>query len=362
MRLARPFAVASIATVATTVTAALFGVLLWASALAQSGDANPTPTPMPEEPEPSAYLTLDMAAGFALDPFLVSLNGGGERDAATFDADCVGYVNDQPVMTTHWEGAVDELRVFFYSDSDSTLVIQQPDGSFVCADDAADNVLDPEITFTAPMTGAYKLWIGSFDENQLIPGLLVITARPDFGLAEFDPSTLVRRAPIEPEVDMAETSGPAIAAKEIVTTAEVISTDAVITTATTVTASLVASGTVPSFEVSGDDAVCGGMIGDVPDFIVDVPEGIELLRIMFEAEQDSSLVVVHGEEGSFCADDSADLTNANPVLDIEAPEAGYYGIYVGRFNEDEPVGGTLTVTTDPTLEPAILAPATSVQQ
>ena len=48
--------------------------------------------------------------------------------------------------------------------------------------------------------------------------------------------------------------------------------------------------------------------------------------------------------------------------DIETPAAGYYGIYVGRFKEDEPITGTLTVTTDPTLTPAVLAPAASAQQ
>jgi hypothetical protein len=338
------------------------GVLLWAAALAQTGDATPAPTPIPEEPEPSAYLTLDMEAGFALDPFLVSLNGGGEMDASTLNESCVGYVNDQPVLTAHWKGAVDALRVFFYSDSDSTLVVQQPDGTYLCADDAADNVLDPEITITQPITGTYKLWIGSFDENQLIPGLLVVTARPDFGLAEFDPSTLVKRAPIEPEVEIADTSTEAIAAKAAVTNVEEIATDAMITTATTVTASVVASGTVPSFTVTGDEAVCGGMIADIPDFVIDVPEDVAALRIVFEAEQDTSLVVVHSEAGSFCADDSVDTANANPVLDITEPEPGYYGIYVGRFGEEEPITGTLTVTTDPTLEPAILAPAGNVQQ
>ncbi len=355
MRIVRPIAIAAC-------TAALFGVLLWAAALAQAGDATPAPTPVPEEPEPSAYLTLDMKAGFALDPFLVSLNGGGEVDASTFNTSCVGYINDQPVLTARWQGAVDQLRVFFYSDSDSTLVVQQPNGTYLCADDSADNVLDPEITIADPVTGTYRLWIGSFDENQLIPGLLVITGRTDFGLAEFDPSTLVKRAPIEPEVEVADTSSEAVAAKAAVTNTEEIATDAVITGETTVTATLVASGAVPSFEVTGDEAVCGGMIGDIPDFVVDVPQGVPALRILFEAEQDTSLVVVHSEAGSFCADDSADANNANPVLDITEPVPGYYGIYVGRFSEDEPITGTLTVTTDPTLEPATLAPASSAQQ
>jgi hypothetical protein len=355
MRAVRPLAIAA-------GTAALFGVLLWAAALAQSGDSTPAPTPVPLEPEPSAYLTLNMKAGFALDPFLVSLNGGGEVDASTFSRSCTGYVNDQPVLTARWQGTVDELRLFFYSDSDSTLVVQQPNGTYLCADDAADNVLDPEVTITDPVTGTYRLWIGSFHENQLIPGLLVITARPDSGLAEFDPSRLVKRRPIRFGAEVATTSTKAIAAKAAVTNSEEIATDAVMIAETTVTATLTAGGLVPSFAVTGDEAVCGGMIGDIPDFVVDVPEDVPALRIMFEAEQDTSLVVVHAEAGSFCADDSDDATSANPVLDITAPVPGYYGIYVGRFSEEEPITGTLTVTTDPTLEPAILAPASSAQQ
>lgn len=374
MRLIRPLALAAC-------TAVLFGALLWGVTEAQSGDAatpDATPTPLPAEPEPSAYLTLDMAAGFALDPFLVSLNGGGEVDASTIHSDCVGYINDQPVLTANWEGTVDALRVFFYSDSDSTLVIQQPDGSYLCNDDLADNVLDPEIAVTQPVTGVYKLWVGSYDANQLIPGLLVITARPDFGLAEFDPATLVKRAPIAPEPEVTAPAvvdaSAALAAKAAVTdTAELaaaesaaaelaaaITADAVITDGATVTATLIAGGVVPSFEVSGDEAVCGGMIADVPDFILDVPAGLPNLRLMFEAEQDTSLVVLHAE-GTFCADDNADLTNANPVLDIPAPTSGIYDVFVGRFQEDAPITGTLTVTTDPALAPAILAPASTTQ-
>jgi hypothetical protein len=340
----------------------LFGALLTGGALAQSGDAAQpaAPTPVPAEPEPSAYLSLNMAAGFALDPFLVSLNGGGEVDASTVNSDCVGYINDQPVLTANWEGTVDALRVFFYSDSDSTLVVQAPDGSYLCNDDAADNVLDPEVIVTQPVTGTYKLWIGSYDANQLIPGLLVITARPDFGLAEFNPATLVKRAPIEPEVEDVEEPAAALAAKAA-DAPEELASDNVITDGGTITATLVASGTTPSFEISDDDVVCGGLIADVPDFVLDVPEGLANLRLLFAAEQDTSLVVLHGEAGTFCADDNADTTNANPVLDIPAPEPGLYDVYIGRFDADAIITGTLTVTTDPTLAPAILAPASTTQ-
>lgn len=348
MRRSRPFFFA-------LTLAALLGVLAWAAVSAQ---ADPTPTPDAENPEPSAYLTLDMQAGFALDPFLVSLNGGGEVDASTLDDACVGYINDRPVLTANWTGAVDALRIFFYSDSDSTLVIQRPDGSYACADDVDENVLDAELVAEQPAAGTYKIWVGSYEPEQLIPGLLVITARPDLSLSAFDPRSLVKRQPI-PVAE--ETPAPAeMAAKEAISETQPVEANPV-AEGDTITATVTAQGLTPSFEISGEDAVCGGMIGDEPDFVVDVQEGVAALRILFEAEQDTSLLVVHGDEGSFCADDDAEALNANPALDIEAPTPGLYGIFVGRFQEDEPITGTLTITTDPTLQPAILAPAANLQ-
>lgn len=336
--------------------AALLGVLVSAAALAQ---ADTPPAPGTENPEPSAYLTLDMQAGFALDPFLVSLNGGGEVDASTLGETCVGYINDKPVLTATWAGAVDALRIFFYSDSDSTLVIQRPDGSYVCADDVDENVLDAELVAEQPAAGTYKIWVGSYEPDQLIPGLLVITARPDLSLSSFDPRALVKREPIEVEE---EAPAPAeIAAKEAISETQAAQEASGLAAGDTLTATVTAEGLVPSFEVSGEDAVCGGLIGEAPDFVIDVQEGVESLRILFEAEQDTSLLVVHGEEDFFCADDDPELLNANPVLDIETPTPGLYGVFVGRFQEDEPITGTLTITTDPTLQPAILAPAANLQ-
>lgn len=356
MRIARPFSLA-------IATGTLLAALLWGAAVAQT---TPAPPPTAGSPEPSAYLTLDMQAGFALDPFLVSLNGGGEVDASTLDPACVGYINDRPVLTANWEGAVDFLRIFFYSDSDSTLVIQRPDDTYVCADDVDENVLDAELMAEEPGSGTYKIWVGSYEPDQLIPGLLVITARPDLSLATFSPRMLVKREPIAVEPQEPAVPAAAAAAREAAPMTDAI-TDSMmaavaIESPSTLTQTIVATGTIPSFAVSGEDAVCGGMIGEQPDFVIDVQEGVAALRIMFEAEQDASLIVENTNDDFFCADDDTTMLNANPVLDLEEPGAGIYRIFVGRFNDDEPISGTLTVTTDPTLEPAILAPAANLQE
>ena len=49
-------------------------------------------------------VTLDLSAGFPLDPTFVSVNGGGEVDASLLSKSCKGFVNRQPVVTVKWAG------------------------------------------------------------------------------------------------------------------------------------------------------------------------------------------------------------------------------------------------------------------
>ena len=54
-----------------------------------------------------ALVTIDLTAGFPLDPTFVSVNGGGEVDASLLSPDCKGYINRNPVVTVNWTGAAD---------------------------------------------------------------------------------------------------------------------------------------------------------------------------------------------------------------------------------------------------------------
>jgi hypothetical protein len=329
--------------------ALLLALLLSGTVLAQSeADA--------EHPEPSAYLTLNLKAGFVLDPFLVSLNGGGGVDASTLDPACVGWINDQPVLTTEWEGSADAVTIFFYSDTDSTLVVKQPDGTYACADDVSENLLDPELTLTDMVTGTYELWVGSFDEGHLIPGLLVITARDDVSVTSFEPGSLVKRGSIAAEV--APPSDEEIAATEIVSDTDAILPDGIIDATTgTLTATVTSTGTVPAFLLGSADIVCSGLVADYPDYILAVQGEVENLRIFFEGDQDATLSVVRRDGEPWCNDEAEEGANSNPHVEIAAPAEGLYGIFVGRFDEEVPVTGNLTITTDPQLEQVELAPA-----
>jgi hypothetical protein len=350
-------------TIIPLMLALLLALLGGSAALAQS-DAGADTTP-------AAFLSMNLRAGFPLDPFVVSVNGGGEVDAATLDEACVGYITEAPTFAVNWEGEVETFDIFYYSDFDPTLVVQLPDGSYLCSDDASDNLLDPELAIEAPAEGEYKLWVGSYDAGQTIPGFLVITTDPSVNVNTFSLATLVKRSPIADEVQPAEEIGAdavqstltgegesdAVAASraagsEIVPDVELAGGDTPITT------TLVANGETPVFTILSEDdngTVCSGLVsGAAPEFVFRYNGSDADLRLFFEGSADASLIVV-GEEVVLCSDDSAEGENANPVIDLSNP-AGLYGVWVGRFDPTAPVTGTLTIVEEINVTPVQLEP------
>lgn len=325
---------------------------------------------------PAAFLTMNLRAGFPLDPFVVSLNGGGEIDASTLDPECVGFITEAPTFAVNWEGEAEFFDIFYYSDFDPTLVLQLPDGSYLCNDDASDNVLDPELIIEAPAEGRYRLWVGSYDEGQIIPGFLVITANRSVNVNNFDPGALVKRGVIGGDVQPANVLGAEVvqaalsgetvaegrdeaaiaasrtAGRNIVPDVEIAGGDTPITT------TLVTDGETPVFTILPQDdngVVCGGLVsGAAPEFVFSYSGDAEDLRIFFEGSADASLVVV-GQEIVLCSDDSEGGENGNPVIDIYNP-SGLYGVWIGRFDHTAPVTGTLTIVETTEVVPARIAP------
>lgn len=336
-------------TTITLLLALLMAVLGGGAALAQTG----------ADATPAAFLSMNLKAGFPLDPFVVSVNGGGEVDASTLDETCVGFVSEAPSLSVNWDGEAEAINIFYYSDFDPTLILQLPDGSYLCNDDASGNLLDPELTVEAPQAGQYNLWVGSYDEGQLIPGFLVITARRMVSVNDFDLGALVQRDLIIDEVQPTSVAGVNALQADLADETQPITADVEIMGGDTpITATLVASGTIPVFTVLNKDdngAVCGGLVSGVaPEFVFRYSGDAEQLRVFFEGSSDSSLVVV-GEKTIACSDDSAEGENGNPVIDVLNP-GGLYGVWVGRFDETKPITGVLTIVESAEATPVDLEP------
>jgi hypothetical protein len=330
-------------------------------------DVDPTPTPVAEEatatPQPAqgdalaaAFLTLNLSAGNPLDPLVFSMNGGGPIDAATLDPGCSGYIPAAPSLTLNWSGEVDFVEAFFYSDHDPTLVVQLPDGSYLCNDDVNELLLDPLVELSDPPPGRYNLWVGSYHEDQLLPGFLVITANPAVSVSNFSLQGLVTRSKV-PEI-VARPAG-SIPVERLSTLSRTLrAVPPIATTAEDLVVDVVAEGSVPAFELDHPGPRCAGFIRDMPaDYTFQWHDDSESIRIFFEGDADATLVVTQPDGTVYCNDDTEAAVNLNPMVEIPNP-AGEYFVYVGRLQLDEVVRGRLTITAAAEATPAVLSPAT----
>lgn len=303
-----------------------------------------------------SLVSIDLEAGFPLDPTFVSVQGGGEIDASLLSSECVGYVNRYPVVTLNWSGDAPFVEAFFVSDSDPTLAILTPDGQLLCNDDANEDLLDPVIEISEPVTGSYQIWVGSYAKGQLIPGVLVLTTDPEVNIGTFNLGALIRR-PLVPEVQAA----PKLAAtrEAALTAINDLKTDAVTAApdGQPVSVSLTLSGTIPLFEMGLPDPVCNGLVSGMPDFVFDWTGDGEPFTLFFEGDGDSTLLVLSGDgELLACGDDAEAGVNLNPQVTVSDAKPGLYGVWVGRLDPAKPVLGRLTVVAGADAAPAPLGP------
>ncbi|MBX3249706.1 MAG: hypothetical protein KF901_21190 [Myxococcales bacterium] len=108
----------------------------------------------------SNFGTVELTSGFMPDPHVVTGTSGGSIDASTWDASCNGNVSQQPDHLFTTQSNFSTLRIIAHAQGDTTLVVQKPDGTYVCNDDAED--LNP-IVEGAFGPGTYKIWVGSYE-------------------------------------------------------------------------------------------------------------------------------------------------------------------------------------------------------
>jgi hypothetical protein len=260
------------------------------------------------------------------------------------------------VVTVNWTGAAPFVETFFVSDSDPTLMVLTPDGRLLCNDDANEDLLDPVIEISEPVTGTYRIWVGSYAKGQLIPGVLVLTTNPEVNIGTFNLGGLIRRplvAETQAEPKMASTREAATAS------IQALASDAVTLAPDSepLSASLTVSGTIPLFELDLPDPACNGLVSGVPDFVFNWTGDGEAFSVFFEGDGDSTLLVLSEDtELLACGDDAEFDVNINPLVTVADAKPGLYGVWVGRLDPTKPVLGTLTVTTAADAAPKVLGP------
>jgi hypothetical protein len=151
------------------------GLTVRESAEPSESSAGPTSDGLDPSLAPNSGST-DLAAGFVPDPFSQDLVSGGPIDVSYLGDECEGFATAASDYRVSYEsGLADLLRFYFVADAaDTTLIINAPDGSWHCNDDAPGTI-NPMIDFVNPESGRYDIWVGSFEEAMENSGALYVT-------------------------------------------------------------------------------------------------------------------------------------------------------------------------------------------
>ena len=121
------------------------------------------------------YGSIALDVGFNEDPRVVSLRAGGNIDASSIGNGCRGFITNAPDYRLEYNSGSLPLYISVAADSDTTLVVNGPDGSWHCDDDGGVKGMNPSLRFDRPASGRYEIWVGTYSSGSTQPAQLHIS-------------------------------------------------------------------------------------------------------------------------------------------------------------------------------------------
>lgn len=142
------------------------------------GTAPVAPIPAPGvAPAMAGLVTLNAGPGMTPDPLTTTGLAGGPVPASSLSPDCyAGSFPAQPQVTLHVTGAMPSLTIIASGDSDLTLAVRRPNGTFACDDDG-DVSVNPRVSEPGTV-GDYTIYVGTFGGDSAAPFTLGVTSYP----------------------------------------------------------------------------------------------------------------------------------------------------------------------------------------
>jgi len=280
-----------------------------------------------------------LAHGFLPDPFIITLSSGGNLDVSTLGlgGDCKGFATSQPDFRVQWNGdGTTNLRIFFVGGGDATLIVNRPDGQWMCNDDSFDGT-NPTVDITGAPAGQYNIWVGSFAAATNVPGYLMFTEVDSYPGRIISP--LLGQV-VNPQEEGASSTGTLtldMTANPNYGTAQLAPGFGLQTVG-------IASGGSVDISAANLGADCRGFATASPDYRVVLSGSVARLRIFFVSDGDTTLAVNAADGTWHCNDDFIAQSNYNPMVEFTNAPGGQYDIWVGSFNTGTSTSGTLYVT------------------
>lgn len=257
----------------------------------------------------ATYGDYRLNAGFPDDPYTIYVTSGGRVEASRVSSGCVGRVGRAPSAQLTYRAGDFPLIFTTQADSDTTLLINGPDGRWACDDDSG-GAGNAQITYDQPLSGVYDIWVGAYSGSGGQAELLIseLTTDSDWDDGDMDGTY--------PDASLPATYGTRSLRGGF--------------TPDPLRVSLTAGGGYDASELGGG---CAGMIAGAPDFELTYRPTSFDLTIGATSDRDTTLVVMGPDGNWYCDDDSAEAA-FNPLIRFDNPRQGTYHIWVGTFGAD----------------------------
>ena len=145
-------------------------------ALAQQ--ESPARQATPDVAAQPAYGTVNLRADFSPDPHETRVETIGFRPVEGLGTDCSGEIDyARPDVNLNYQAGSFPLYISVVAQADTTLIINDPSGRWLCNDDMEG--WNPGIFIQRPASGTYNIWIGTVSARDLAqPATLRISERP----------------------------------------------------------------------------------------------------------------------------------------------------------------------------------------
>lgn len=124
-----------------------------------------TPTVAQNTSASPTYGTYSLSGGFNPDPMNIRVSSGGNINASKLGNGCTGFIANAPDVRLNYKPGSLPLIISVNSNADTSLVINLPNGDWLCDDDSGNGALNPSITLRNVQSGQYDVWVGTYGET-----------------------------------------------------------------------------------------------------------------------------------------------------------------------------------------------------
>ena len=106
---------------------------------------------------------VQLTGGFGPESHNVTAYAGGDIDGSSIASTCAGMVGETPQVTLAFTAYGGPLIISAYSEMDTSLVVQAPNGRWYCNDDTEG--LNPRVNWNTAQNGTYRIHVGAVSDS-----------------------------------------------------------------------------------------------------------------------------------------------------------------------------------------------------